>query len=44
MKSDKLNSLAFVYIYRDISINPLSVLKKVVSANPSRRANFRIVN
>ena len=44
MKSDRLNGLASMYIHRDIYINLSFVLKKFLLANPSRRANFGIVN
>ena len=44
MKSGVLNTLASMYIHRDIYINPSFVLKKFVLANPNRRANFGIVD
>ena len=44
MKPDGLNGLASMYIHRDIYINPPFVLKKIVLANPNRRANFGIVD
>ena len=44
MKPDRLNSLASMYIHRDIYINLSFALKKFVLVNPNRKANFGIVD